>query len=109
MAVGVDVAPQTEDRQWYIVGRWQEFEGEARANLLRIIGIAALYLIELANYHGLKLGFLEMEPVQHLTKPFHQAVTALSVAWTMTGLGILLCLRRHIFPASLKFISTALD
>jgi hypothetical protein len=109
MAVGVDVAPQSEDRQWYIVGRWQEYEGEARANLLRIIAIAAFYSIELANYYGFKLGFLEMEHVEHLTKPFHQAVTALSVAWTMTGLGILLCLRLHIFPAPLKFLSTGFD
>ena len=22
------------DRQWYIVGRWQEYEGEGRANLV---------------------------------------------------------------------------
>jgi hypothetical protein len=109
MAIGVDVTPQAADRQWYIVGRWQEYEGEARANLLRIIGIAAFYTIELANYHGLRLGFLEMERVEHVTKPFHQAVTALAVAWTMVGLGILLCLRRQIFPASLKFLSTGCD
>lgn len=100
---------EASDRQWFIVGRWQEYEGEARANLLRIIGIAAFYIVELANYHGLKLGFLEMEHVEHVTKPFHQAVTALAVAWTMVGLGVLLCLRRQVFPESLKFISTGCD
>jgi len=96
-------------RQWYIVGRWQEYEGEARANLLRIIGIAVFYIVELINYHGLPLGFFELPKVAEVTKPFHQAVTALAVAWTMVGLGVLLCLRRHIFPAQLKFISTGCD
>ena len=109
MAIGLEATPQAADRQWYIVGRWQEYEGEARANLLRIIAIAAFYTIELANFHGLKLGFLEMERLEYITKSFHQAVTALAVAWTMVGLGILLCLRRQIFPASLKFISTGCD
>ena len=98
-----------DDRHWFIVGRWQEYEGEARANLLRIIGIAAFYTIELINYHGLNLGFLEIPKVEEVDKPFHQAITALSVAWTMVGLGILLCLRRQVFPAALKFISTGCD
>ena len=44
-----------------------------------------------------------------MTQPFHQAITALAAAWTMVGLGILLCLKRQIFPAQLKIISTACD
>lgn len=43
MAVGQTTQAEIRDHQWYIVGRWQEYEGEARANLLRIIGIAAFY------------------------------------------------------------------
>ena len=105
----MEVQSADSARQWYIVGRWQEYEGEARANLLRIIGIAAFYIVELINYHGLPLGFFELSKVSEVTKPFHQAVTALAVAWTMVGLGVLLCLRRHIFPAQLKFISTGCD
>lgn len=97
----------TADRQWYIVGRWQEYEGEGRANLLRIIAIAAFYGIELFNYHGPKFAGLHMP--QSVTREFHVAVTALAVAWTMVGLGVLLCLRRHIFPAALKFVSTGCD
>jgi hypothetical protein len=96
-------------RQWFIVNRWQEFEGEASANLLRIIGIGAFYAIELLNYHGLRLGVLELPPVEGVGQPFHHAVTALAVAWTLASLAVLLCLRRSVFPASLKFVSTSFD
>ncbi len=99
MANSVKASGSDVDRQWFIVGRWQEFEGEARANLLRIIAIAAFYIVELVNYHGFEV----------VEKPFHQAVTALAVAWTMVALGVLLCLSQRIFPAVLKFVSTGCD
>ncbi len=38
------------DRSWYITERWQQFEGEARANQLRIIAIGSFYLIHLWNH-----------------------------------------------------------
>ena len=83
-------SPASADRQWFIVGRWQEYEGEARANLLRIIAIGAFYIVELLNYYGLRIGPLEMPKL--VEQPFHEAVTALAVVWTMVALGILLCL-----------------
>ena len=49
MTSDVQTQPSRGDRQWFIVGRWQEYEGEGRANLLRIAGIGAFYCIELAN------------------------------------------------------------
>jgi hypothetical protein len=106
MATAVGPAAAS-DRQWFIVGRWQEYEGEARANLLRIVSIGAFYIVELVNYHGLNLGFLQMPKVGNAA--FHQQVTALAVAWSVLSLAILLCLRRQVFPAALKFISTGAD
>jgi hypothetical protein len=97
------------DRSWHIVGRWQEFEGETRSNLLRVIGIAAFYGIELINYHGLNLGFLELPRQQDVTPEFHRSVTALAVAWTMLALGVHLCLTRQVFPSILKYVSTGGD
>ncbi len=97
----------SDDRQWYIVGRWLEFEGESRANVLRLIFIAAFYLIELINYYGLNLGFIEMPQV--VDPGFHRTVTALAVGWTVVSLIVLYCMSHHFFPASLKFISTLLD
>jgi hypothetical protein len=87
-----------EDCQWFIVGRWQEYEGEGRANLLRIAGVGAFYGVELVNYW-----------TGEVDRPFHQAVTALALTWALVGLGVLLCLAQHVFPASLKFLSTTAD
>jgi len=95
------------DRQWFIIGRWQEYEGEARANLLRIIGIAAFYIVELVNYYGLNLGFVEMP--KQVDLPFHQAITALALGWAVIALGIHVCLTQRIFPAILKYLSTGCD
>lgn len=97
------------DRSWHIVGRWQEYEGEARANLLRVVGVAAFYAIELVNYRGLNLGILELPRQADVTPEFHRAVTALAIGWTMLALGVHLCLVRQVFPAALKFVSTGLD
>jgi len=106
MATDVD-RQRVLDRQWFIVGRWQEYEGEARANLLRAIGLAAFYAVELINYNGLRLGFLEMPQV--VERPFHLAVTVLVLAWAMVVLGVLWCRKQGVFPASLKFVSTGCD
>lgn len=100
-------APTAADRHWFIVGRWEEFEGEGRANLLRVIGLAAFYAVELLNYHGLNLGFLQMPSV--VERPFHLAVTMLVLAWAMVCLGVLLCRKNGIFPQWLKFLSTGCD
>jgi hypothetical protein len=92
-----EALPPSDD-QWFIVGRWQEYEGEGRANLLRIGGVAAFYCVELVNYWT---GVVD--------RPFHQAVTALALTWALVALGVLLCLAQRVFPASLKYLSTAAD
>jgi hypothetical protein len=94
-------------RRWHIARRWQEYEGEGRANLLRVIGVAAFYVVELINYHGLRLGLLEMPQVVDLH--FHRVATVLAGAWIMMALGVLVCRQRRVFPESLKFLSTAGD
>src|SRR5204862_5024610 len=94
---GVPPIPEAQDRPWYIVGRWQEYRGEERANLLRLAAVAAFYIIELINYYGVNLGFIQLPKVSDLA--FHQTVTAVAVAWVMLGLGVHLWLRLHILPA----------
>jgi hypothetical protein len=98
-----------EDRSWFIVGRWREYEGEGRANLLRLIGIVAFYGVELANYRGFRLGVFAMPRIESVDHRFHLAVTAVAVAWTMTALAVQFCLRSQVFPASLKYLSTGAD
>jgi hypothetical protein len=95
------------DRQWFIVGRWQEYEGESRANLLRIAGIGAFYFIELMNYYGLHWGFIEMP--EQVNAVFHRLVTGLALGWVVVALAIHLSLTQRVFPAALKYLSTACD
>jgi hypothetical protein len=92
----------TAERQWFIVGRWQEYEGEGRANLLRIVAIGAFYAVQLAYFYQLA------EPTAQQVQ-FHRSATALAVAWSLASLAVLLCLRRRVFPAVLKFLSVGAD
>jgi hypothetical protein len=94
-------------RQWFIVGCRQEYEGEARANLLRIAAIGVFYLVELLNYYGLNLGFMEIP--QTVDAPFHRIITGLALAWIVTAMAVHLALTQHYFPAALKYLSTAFD
>jgi hypothetical protein len=107
MNTGLDSADAAADRRWYIVGRWQEYEGEGRANLLRIVGVSAFYLVELANYYGLHLGFLEIPPT--VERPAHLAITALALCWAIVAGAVLMCRQLRFFPAALKVISTGCD
>ncbi len=97
------------DRQWYIAERWQEYEGERRANLLRIIAIGLFYIVHLLNYHGLRIGVLQLAEGGDVSREFHVQVTLLAVTWTMLAVGTLLCLRQRIFPRWLKLFSTGAD
>jgi hypothetical protein len=99
--------PGSEDRPWYIVGRWQEYQGEARANLLRLAAVAAFYAIELIHYYGVDLGFIQLPKVRY--QAFHETVTAIAAAWVMLGVGVHVWLRVHVLPTALKFVSTGLD
>ncbi len=100
MATATTTAPA--DRQWYIVGRWQEYEGESRANLLRIVAIGAFYGVQLLHFYVFSDGGAAQTQ-------FHQQATAIAVAWTMAALAVMLCLRRQIFPAALKYCSGGCD
>ncbi len=106
-------APQAptrpSDRQWYIVSRWQEYEAEARANLLRICGIGAFYLIELVNYYGVRLGAIALPPLPGVDQQFHVRITMLALLWAMLSLGVLMTLRQQWFPGWLKYATTCMD
>src|SRR5262245_1769873 len=95
------------DRRWFIVGRFQEFEGEARANIIRMIALAVFYAVAVAEFRGLHLGPLEIEPIRD--KRVHEAITVIAAAWAMLGLAVFACLRERIFPLSLKYFTTSCD
>src|SRR5258708_35705267 len=98
MPTDTQLGAPTRERQWFIVSRWQEYEGEARANLLRIICVGAFYIVELIN-HGVQIGALQLPQV--VDDRFHASMTGLAGAWTIVGLVTLGCLRPHVFAAAL--------
>jgi len=96
------IPSNVSSRQWFIVGRWQEYEGEGRANLLRVLALGAFYGVQLVDHH-----FLQERSAEELQ--FHQAVTMVAAGWTLLALAVHVALRRQVFPAALKYVSTAGD
>jgi hypothetical protein len=99
----ISVHPATANqRQWFIASRWQEYEGESRANLLRLLAVGAFYIVELVHFYLFERANPELLQL-------HQQATFIAVAWTMLALAVLFCLRLKIFPDALKYVSTAAD
>lgn len=94
---------------WHVTERLGALSGEARANGLRVLGIAVFYAIEVLNYRGLSLGPLQIPRVEGVDQQFHAMATALSVAWIMVAAMVLLATRNRIFPPALKYLSTGAD
>lgn len=91
------------------MSRWQQYGAEQRTNLIRIIAIFVFYSVELANFHGIKLGGIEWPKLDGLTSEFHSVVTALAVAWVSISLVIYMGLRRKIFPRWTMYASVTAD
>ncbi len=91
---------------WHAAQRWQQFDGELRANMLRVFSLAIFFTIHLVNYYR-PFGLFEIA-----TKPelwFHQGVTTLVAAWVMVAFAIFLTLRQRVFPTLLPYATTAVD
>src|SRR5262245_42221733 len=102
------------DRSWFIAQRWQAYDAEIRANLLRIIAIGTFYIVHLWSYFSSQgrlpqFGFLQIADAGEISKHFHVVVTLLAAAWAMLALGILLSLQQRIFPRWLPYFSTGCD
>lgn len=109
MSTETPAAAADADRQWFITRRWQEYDAEGRINLLRTVGIGVFYAIELANYHGVSLGPLQLPKVAGVDERFHQSITLLCMAWGLVCVGVLVCLVRRYFPPVLAYVVTAAD
>jgi hypothetical protein len=112
--MAADLASPSVERNWFIAQRWQAYDAEARANLLRIVAIGAFYLVHLWSYFSSQgrlpqFGFLQIANAGEISKQFHVVVTLLAAAWAMLALGILLCLQQRVFPRWLPYFSTGCD
>jgi hypothetical protein len=113
MAVGV-TSEAASAPGWFVAQRWQAYDAEARANLLRIVAIGAFYLVHLWTYFSSqgrlpKLEFWQLAEAGQINRQFHLLVTLIAVTWAMVALGILLALQQRIFPRWLPYFSTACD
>jgi hypothetical protein len=110
----VATVQSTNDRAWFIAQRWQEYDGEARANLLRIVAIGSFYVLHSWNYYSSagKLpnwGVLQMGEAGGVDRRFHLLATLLAMAWAMAAAAVHLCLRNKVFPRWLPAAATAVD
>ncbi|HEX6963827.1 MAG TPA: hypothetical protein VF175_18310 [Lacipirellula sp.] len=106
--------PLPGDRAWHIVQRWQQYEGEARANLLRLAAIGVFYLLHLWHYLGSQgklpnWGLLQLDKVGEADRRFHVLATLLALTWVMAAAAVHLCLRHRIFPGWISSASTLVD
>lgn len=91
--------------RWHIAKRRQEFRGESFANVIRVAGVLAFYVIEIINHHGSKL--LGMPAV--VGKDLHALVTALVGCWVGAALLTVVTMRLRYFPIWLKYLTTSVD
>ena len=91
-----------EERSWHIATRWQEFDGEMRAALLRGIFVITFYSVQLIHQIGLK------DPSQ-LSQQFHRQVTIVAGAWLFVSLAVWIALRGYFMPPILKYVTTTFD
>jgi hypothetical protein len=90
------------ERPWFILSRWQQYEGEGRTNLLRVLAIAGYYTVHLTTY----LSLAERAPED---QQYHRLVTLIAAAWLFLSLGVLVALQRQYFPAALKYVTSGVD
>ncbi len=100
---------QQGERDWHVVVRWSELEGEQRAAALRIVGVLVFYVVQLLNRYGLHVGALDIAPVPGVDAQFHQMITGLAVAWVAAAAASIVALRAERFPSWLKYVSTGVD
>jgi hypothetical protein len=95
-------APATAERSWFVVARWQEYAGEGRANLLRVVALVAFYGVQLVNH-------LMLEEPSKAAQAFQRQTTLVIAGWSLLAVAVLICLQRGFLPAALKYVSTAAD
>lgn len=98
--------PTTKDASWHATQRWQQYDGEFRANVLRIVCLGVFYTIHFWHYYQ-PFGLLELGEAP--SKGFHQAATLLVATWVLMAFVVNQCLRNQIFPKWLSHVTVATD
>lgn len=86
---------------WTAAQRAEEWAGELRVNLIRMVAIAAFYAQHLINYYFRKMA--------DLTPEFHLIVTGIALSWTAAALALHIGLVRRRSLPYLKYAAVAWD
>jgi hypothetical protein len=97
------------DRRWFIATRWEQYQAEGRANLLRLVALCLFYSVEVVRYYGVPLDFLELPPAGPNEAAFHWAIASLAALWVIDAAVVAWLLRVRFFPRWLPYASTAAD
>ncbi len=89
-------------RVWHIASRWQEFEGEMRASVLRGILVVMFYSVQLIHH-------LTLATMGDTDRVFHRQVTFSAIAWLFVSMAVFLSLRVGFMPSWLKYLTTSVD
>jgi hypothetical protein len=107
---GVSDTPESEEaRAWRVAERLTELRGEERANLIRIVGIALFYGVQLLNRHGLAVGPIAIPAMEGVSGQFHLLMSLLALTGVLVASGVLIALRNRFFPPWTKYATSALD
>jgi hypothetical protein len=87
---------------WADARRIESWAGEVRVNLIRLAALVAFY-----GYHLLNVYVLHDDPTA--AGRFHEAVTALVLAWVVGCLALYFCLSRRWVPPALKYAGVLWD
>lgn len=91
-----------QSKAWFITRRWQSYEGEVRAAVLRVALVALFYGLQLVHYFF----FAARSEVEVL---FHRQATWLAAGYLCVSLAVLVALRQRFFPAGLPFVTCGFD
>jgi hypothetical protein len=94
---------------WRVSARLQELAGEERANILRVLGIAVFYAVEVLNRYGVSIGGLVIPPVEGVDGRFHAMATALAAAWIATSAMVFIALKNRRFFSAFKYLTASSD
>ena len=98
--------PLDDEQAWYVATRWQQLDGEYRANHLRIASVVAFYIIHLVQHYQ-PLGLLHSD--ESPDGVFHFASTLIAAGWLSMAMAVDIILRQRYFPPSMPFLTTGID
>ncbi|MBX7194071.1 MAG: hypothetical protein K1X94_18600 [Sandaracinaceae bacterium] len=104
-----DTVDSEEVRAWRVAQRLTELRGEERANLIRIVGIAGFYGVQLLNRYGVALGPVQIPAMEGVEGSFHLLMSLLALTGVLVASGVLIALRNRFFPWWIKYATSTVD